>query len=418
MKHTLIRVYEHESLKIGEKGFTENHFDLLARYLGDSEGEDFPYYSLIHRGIRMKQYVGVLKVGDVQIEVLPKADRCATEQDKDKWESFLLTMLQSVFRLKVNLPTKADQQIRSNRVLDVFLQHFLDEVEQLMHKGLVKAYRRVESHNTSLKGRLVMSKHLTQNMVHKERFFVEYTTYDRNHLFNRIIYRALKTIPDIAANSYTAHRAKSLAFEFPELNDVVVNSALFERLAFDRKTEDYREAMELARLILLNYMPSLNHREDNSVLALMFDMNMLWEEYVYVLLRKACRGTYKVLAQNTKRFWYSDAVGNKTIRPDIVVMDGQRCLAVLDTKWKCPKDGRPSDADLKQMFVYHKYWKTEHTALLYPGANTNMEGTFYKYDQDSSPLKCALMYLPIVAEPEHNVQLDITRIAEMFEKSC
>lgn len=70
MKHTLIRVYEHESQKIGEKGFTENHFDLLARYLGDSEGEDFPYYSLIHRGIRMKQYVGVLKVGDVQIEGL------------------------------------------------------------------------------------------------------------------------------------------------------------------------------------------------------------------------------------------------------------------------------------------------------------------------------------------------------------
>lgn len=160
MKIEPIRIFEHESLKIGEKGFTEKHLKLLSKYLGDKEGDDFPYYSLINNGVKFKQYVGVISVGDIQIEVLPKADKVAGDNDADTWESHLVEMLKAVFKMKVDLPTKAEQQIRRNHVLDVFLDHFMDEVENILHIGLVKTYRRVESNNTALKGRLVMTKHI------------------------------------------------------------------------------------------------------------------------------------------------------------------------------------------------------------------------------------------------------------------
>ncbi len=404
MKEPII-VYEHESLRVNEKGFTYDHLKSLSKFLGNKGEDDFPYYSLINNGVKFRHYVGVISVGNIQIEVLPKADRKVKKgeeemnenDEKHLWEEHLLEMLRVVYKLKVSRSTKADQQIKHSRVLDVFLNHFMDEVEHIMHVGLVKAYRRVEDNRTSLKGRLIMSKHIVKNLVHQERFYVDYTTYDRNHILNRLLYKTLRVIQDITASNDIILRAKTLMFEFPELNDIVISEALFNRLNFDRKTEDYRYAIDLVRMILLNYMPNMTYNRNNNVVALMFDMNKLWEEYVYITLRRQLTD-YTVLAQNIKEFWRSDSnkIGEKTIRPDIVIKKGDTCVAVLDTKWKIPQDGKPSDSDLKQMYVYHKYWETNYTALLYPGDYDKVEGHFIGNKGElEDPAKCCMFFLPI-----------------------
>ena len=180
-----------------------------------------------------------------------------------------------------------------------------------------------------------MTKHIVKNIVHKERFYVDYTTYDRNHLFNRLLYKTLKVIPDIASGNYSVQRAKALMFEFPEVDDINVSDATFNHICFDRKTEDYREAIELAKMILLNYMPNMRYCRGNSVLALMFDMNKLWEQYVYVLLKRSLRDDgLKVTAQNRRDFWMSEDVGVKIVRPDIVVSLGQNHVRVSERTTK------------------------------------------------------------------------------------
>lgn len=408
----LIRVYEHESLKVDKETFKEEHLRLLSKFLGEKVGDDAPF-SLIHNGVKFRQFVGVISVGDLQIEVLPKADKNAGDAQKNIWESHLMEMLKVVYKLKVKLPSKADQQVKRSPVLDVFLDRFMDEVEHLMHIGLVKAYRRIEDNRNALKGRLVMSKHIIKNLVHKERFYVEYTTYDRNHIFNRLLYKALRVIPNISTRSYTHSRAKTLMFEFPELNDVVVTDALFSRLSYDRKTEDYREAIELAKLILLNYMPNLTYQRGNNVFALMFDMNRLWEEYVFIILRRQLKD-YTVLAQNSKLFWLSSTYNkNKPIRPDILVMKEKKCVAVLDTKWKCPDNTKPSDADLKQMYVYHDYWNTDRTALIYPGNSEKVEGHFIKDKEETA--ECSMLFLPIKSESDPQF-LDVENLVNWLQK--
>jgi len=51
---------------------------------------------------------------------------------------------------------------------------------------------------------------------------------------------------------------------------------------------------------------------------------------------------------------------------------------VLDTKWKTPRDGRPDDSDLKQMYAYNLQFGASHSYLLYPqtGEDTDIEGSF------------------------------------------
>lgn len=393
MSLNVIQIYEHESLKVGTDGFTKTHLELLDKFRGEKDDEAFNFYSLIHNGVKFKQYVGVLSVGDLQIEVLPKVDKYTTDEKKDLWRKNLLRMLKVVYKLKVSIPSDAElKQQKSIAILDVFIQRFLDEVEILMHRGLVKTYRRVEGNCKALKGRLILSKHISQNIIHQERFYVSYTTYDRNHVLNRILYKALRSISDITNNAYTKNRAASLMFNFPELLDIQIDEALFQKLAYDRKTEDYRFAIELARLLLLHYMPDLRSGNHNKVLALMFDMNKLWEEYMYVTLRKKLVN-WSVKAQDKKDFWQGDN-GKKTIRPDIVIKNGNKCKLIIDAKWKCPKDDLPSDADLKQMYVYHKYWDTKKTVLLYPSWDGNRHMLAGKFANDNG-LKCCMVFMPI-----------------------
>lgn len=413
MPNKIIQVFEHESLKLGQKdGFEGRELKLLQKFRGDKGDEEFHFYSLINNGVKFKQFVGVLCVGDLQIEVLPKVDKYSSGKDDEYgvWHNNLLAMLKAVYKLKVEVPSQAEQKlIHSNSILDVFIQRFLDEVERLLHIGLVKSYRRVEDNCRALKGKLLVDKQITKNFAHKERFFVNYTTYDYNHVCNRIIYKALHLIPYITDSSYIKARANTLRFEFPELNDIAIEEGLFNRMEFNRKTEEYRFSMELAKLLLLHYMPNLSNGKNEKVLALMFDMNRLWEEYVFIMLKRQLPD-YHVTAQNTKQFWHSDSVGAKIIRPDIVVMKDGHCVAVLDTKWKCPKDDKPSDADLKQMYTYHKYWDTKYTALIYPGSSSDVIGYFEKDNEE-----CRMIYLPIATEQGHNF-LDMEGLKEYIQE--
>ena len=386
-----IVIFEHQIIRVGEQNFTKAHLKLLEKFRGDYEDEKFNYYSLIHNGVKFKHYVGVLNVGGLQIEVLPKTDNSIANENK--WRGHLLKMLNAVYKLQTDAPSNALQQLKDSSVLDVFLQRFLDEVDKLLHIGLIKTYRKEKGNRNALKGKIVWNKHLAKNMVHPERFYVNYTTYDQNHIMNRILYKTLLTIPNVTQNSDIVNKAKGLAFEFPELMDITVTDNIFTAMHFDRKSDGYQNAIGISKLILLNYMPD-GQVPQNNVLALMFDMNKLWEEYIYVVLKRKLSNKV-VRAQEGKQFWE-----RKTIEPDIVIYDqsGKKPLLVIDTKWKCPIDSSPNDADLKQMFVYHLYWHVSNTVLLYPDIGRQpFSGKFQKTSNqiDFSGLTCHMMYFPI-----------------------
>ena len=68
----------------------------------------------------------------------------------------------------------------------------------------------------------------------------------------------------------------------------------------------------------------------------------------------------KVKEQNRIPFWET-----RGLRADIVVETADKKF-VIDTKWKVLKDNKPSDSDLKQIFVYNLHYNTDLSILLYP----------------------------------------------------
>lgn len=388
-----ITVFEHQILKQGQKidgiTFKSSILEAMQVYHGE---KGVPYYSLIDKGVKFNSFVGVIQVGNTTIEVLPKADK---NEDKSQWRNVLIGMLQAVGLFTIHAPSTSSLHTKSNSILDLYFELFVYEVEGLLHKGLVKQCRKTEGQQKSLKGALQFNKHIQYNLIHKERFYVNHTVYDKEHALHKILYKALLLLKKINTNNMLGSRIGNLLLDFPEMPHVKITESLFDKLSYNRKTENYRHAIEIARLLLLNYHPDLSKgRKD--VLALMFDMNLLWEQFVYASIRRFKVEGLTITAQTSKYFWKPDKGNRSTIRPDIVINKGREDCVVLDTKWKNLKGTNPSPDDLRQMFVYHKYYKALKVALVYPGANNSViTGKYYnELDSHLSDMECSLIALP------------------------
>nr|WP_315424289.1 hypothetical protein [uncultured Pedobacter sp.] len=338
-----------------------------------------PFFTVTRGGIRFCQWVGVIKVLDLTVEILPKADKgdnFKSEKEQQKWQSILIDMLRICRRLDTPSVSEASLKLKSNAILDLYIERFINDVNYLLNTGLVKKYRREEINSTALKGRLLLQKHITKNIVHQERFYISKTTYDKDHLLHQILAKAIKILPLICNNQYLVSRCYQLQLNFPEVRDLKVDAATFDKLVFDRKSESYKPAIEIAKLLLLNYRPDISSGSSHSI-AILFDMNKLWEEYIYRMLVKGNDGTLTIHNQRSTKFWTHKSA-TRYLKPDIVIETKEGKYIVIDTKWKNIFNDVKNIAmdDLRQMFAYHHYFDSSKCFLLYPGMDNVKEGEF------------------------------------------
>lgn len=86
----IFRVFEHAKLRIGQLNhdkieFTQGHYNDLVKF-NDIYGNK--YLTIRRREICFRSYVGVIQIGDLAIEILPKADN--VREDKYKWQNALI----------------------------------------------------------------------------------------------------------------------------------------------------------------------------------------------------------------------------------------------------------------------------------------------------------------------------------------
>ncbi|QJP34338.1 restriction endonuclease [Nonlabens sp. Ci31] len=400
-KPNSISVFEYESIThVKGKRFYNAKFSkvIYESFLSFHEREpNTPFFDLIHNGVRFKNYVGAIQIGKTTIEVLPKAGK---NENRQEWQHVLLTMLKTCHLLTAKESGSASLKLRANSVLELYFELFLNEVEALIRRGLIKKYSKQQGQQRALKGALVFSQQLSKNLVHKERFFTLHTIYSKDHLIHQILNEALFVISIISTDSNLADKMGRVRSLFPEVSRVKVNATLFERIVLSRKHKPYQKVLSIAKLILLNYRPDIKAgRKD--LLAIMFDMNRLWEEYVLQILRKGNDGSWQIKGQESQLFWR-----RKTIRPDIV-LEKEGVKYVIDTKWKVIDSNRPSDADLKQMYVYNHHWNAQQSMLLYPndGFQTYNSGKFELPYLDKGHHSCKLGFVHVIKESSLNLQM-------------
>jgi 5-methylcytosine-specific restriction enzyme subunit McrC len=407
---SMLTVFEHQTIRLNELvsgvKFEAEMLGAMQRFFGE---DGIPYYSLAHNGIRFCEYVGVIQIGNLTIEILPKSDR---EGGKSDWRKVLIGMLKAIGLLQIQAPTSSILRIKPNSILDLYIELFIDETENLFHSGLIKKYRKVSGNCTALKGNLLFHKNIQHNLVHQERFYVRHTVYEMKHILNAILYKTLVLLKRINTHPGLISRIGSLLLDFPEQEDLTVSEVTFSKIIFDRKNKAYRSAVEIARLLLLNYHPDVNRGNEN-VLALMFDMNLLWEQFVYVSIRdhiKMIDKRYTITKQTFKYFWKPQRGNRSFMKPDIVISHYDLGNIVLDTKWKILNSYNPSPEDLRQLYVYHEFFAAKRVALIYPNKVKLNKGFYYTKDNLPGEKECAVMGIQVESDPirwQRNITLAV-----------
>lgn len=406
MANKVIQVFEHQTLYYHKEykgvSFDKKHFDALAKL---NVLHDNKYFTLIHKGIKFSQYVGVVQIDNLTIEILPKAD--SDVRDTGVWRDALIDMLRVTRKFKVSRVGQADVNKQSIHLLDIYFDWFLRELETLIRRGLIKKYYQETGNVNALKGKLEFAGHISKNLIHKERFYTTHQIYDRDHTIHQILNQALLIIAEVSKGTYLYPKCKKVQLDFPEVELIKCTVATFERLTLNRKSQPYQKAIEIARLIILNYAPNISSGSER-MLALLFDMNSLWEEYILIQLKKACIGTaFRVEGQRSKRFW-----GSTTVRPDIVLTEDGETKMIIDTKWKQIDGNKPSATDLRQMYVYNDHWQSRSSLLLYPGHQSEKlhYKPFHFPDHSCGVLKVTVM--------DRHRKLDGGMGAALLQKVC
>lgn len=383
IKKNFIQVFEYQKLKFTDNNdFSKTHFEAMVKF---NEKNGNKYFTPVYNGVQFNSYVGVIQIGGLTIEILPKADT-HLDPDKSLWQSILLNMLKVCKHIQVDKVSETGLKRKNNSILEIYFEMYLNELQKLIQQGLIKKYRKIENNQNALRGKLMFSQNIRKNLVHKEKFYCEHQVYDKNHLIHQILLKGLLVLSDLVSSKLN-DKVKRLLYIFGEYSTLEVNAKTFEKLKLDRKSNPYQRSLDIAKMLILNYSPNLNSG-NQQMLTLLFDMNKLWEEYIFRILYKNY-SDLDIAPQNSELFWE-----NKKIRPDIVITKGKEKY-VIDTKWKIINNDSPSDEDLKQMFTYNLHWDSTKTMLLYPKIN-QVDSAFGTYHYNNLGNQCKLGFINLI----------------------
>ncbi|WP_046759150.1 McrC family protein [Kordia jejudonensis] len=376
----LIQVFEHETLRVGASYinmnddavvFTRAHLNALRDFNTRYESS---FFKIQEKSVKFSSYVGVVQIEDVIIEILPKIDKVS--DDKRLWRDVLIHILKITEDFKIRQTDTASVRAQRVHLLDIFFEAYIKEVRTLVRKGLIKKYISAASNKNVLKGRLQFEKHCTKNLIHKTRFFTTQHQYTTAHALHFILAKALQIIASKNKGTELYKNCQKLLLHFPEFKHKTLTKKDLESVKITRKNAYYEKAIQLAKVIILNLGPDIVDGKQEMI-ALLFDMNALWEKYVLKALKRE-KYQHKDLEveKNPKCIWKTN-----TLKPDIVIYKGEDTY-ILDTKWKILKNTKtPGSEDIRQIYTYCKFWNSKRGVLIYPSHQT-VKFDFHNYEND------------------------------------
>lgn len=375
MKPNILTVREFEVIK--KENLEEINFNLFENFIEENSGDDveerlsdFLRISS-HKGVKVIQpqnYVGVINIDNkVQIEILPKIDI----GDDNELRKLFLKMLSSLKEFKGKSFKNAQLNDSKLPIYEVFIQMYLNEVQELLKKGLKSDYLTIEGNLTFFKGKFLINQHLKHNIIRKDRFYMAYDEFHINRPENRLIKTTLLKLNKISSNGKNQLLAKRLLAEFEMVNQSTNIDKDFSLVKKDRNAQAYQSLMTWSQVFLKNKSFSTFKGTEN-VNALLFPMEKIFESYISKQLKNISSNYsgYKIETQKQTQYLF-DEPRKFRLKPDIYISMNSNPYKVLDIKWKrlntdFKNNYGISQADMYQMYAYAYKYNVENIVLIYP----------------------------------------------------
>ncbi len=360
--------------------------------------------------IQFTGYVGVLRSPrGFQIEVLPKTGK-HSNGDVVGTRQLLVRMLMCMRNFKHYKTSVAALEKVKMPLLEVYIRLFLLAVEAVVRRGLRSDYVANQDNLFALRGKLLWSQHLKQNIVRRDRFFTEHDEFSPNRPENRLLHSALKRVLKISRSAENQKLARELGFVFNEIVESTDIAKDFQKVRLDRGMEYYEPSLDWAKLLLNNQSP-LTGTGKSEAISLMFPMAALFEAYVAKHLRAKLNDGFHLKEQVRSKNMVKHKVNGVDqewflLKPDLLIHNGDpaKPALIMDTKWKLldsnKSDGTNkydlSQADFYQLFAYGQYYLggVGDLVLIYPKTDSFSEPLpVFSFD-DKKPSQLRLWVVP------------------------
>jgi 5-methylcytosine-specific restriction enzyme subunit McrC len=386
-----ITLFEYESLPYSDSRLSSNsnHLDLIDQ-LNQSNGE---LLTLHRNGLQAKQYVGLIQVRDLSIEILPKMyrDGLTEAAQVEHAQRNLLYLLHYCYDIPIYESEIAHMQSRKANWFEILTFMFTRTLQDIFKKGAQKQYISVEENLPYFKGKCLIQKHIAVNSFKKHLFYVNYDEFSPDIQLNQVL---KFVVNKLKLRSQDLENRRNLHILDQEMDDIslVSNPApLLDKVIFTRLNENYRPVFNLAKMFIEGNVVETSVGSTGAF-AFTFDMNLLFERFIARFLKEHREsilpdhlqncGIYsqaggKELARNSKDgkvFW---------LRPDILLEEKGQAKLIIDTKYKkLKKEDRKlgiSISDMYQMAAYASRYCCSNIILLYPRTAGGNEAILEEY---------------------------------------
>jgi 5-methylcytosine-specific restriction enzyme subunit McrC len=346
-----------------------------------------------------QQWVGVIQIPGLQVEILPKIDVRNHEDERG-------TNSEPIYDARKNLlymlAIAGDVPIRSRDVArltsrraplsETLAAIFADRLLRELLRGLERNYLLREENLRTYKGKLLLSRHIAKNAGHRERFYCSFDEFSDDTFMNRVFKAACKVLLGATRTPHTEDTLRHCLLVLEHVQDITSTSYLFDRVVINRQNERFRDVFNFCRLILSGKSPTAQAGQESSF-TLLFDMNQVFERFIAAFLKKRVlvnMQNYQLYPQartQRRHLMHSVRGGVLPLKPDLLLRNPSGCHLVIDTKWKRltgAKGGRGgiSNADLYQLYAYTQRYGCQQSMLLYPKVSGISEQDFHALDEN------------------------------------
>lgn len=378
--------YDWLSVGSEENEITLSEYRNLCLYLKKNIGNKSIVYD--YNRIKFINYVGIIKVNNLIIEILPKI---SLSNDIIKDREILMFILSKCNKLSVDIKELLNSNILKNSLLDILAKVFSKKLLNELQKGLYREYVSKEEALSMIKGKILISKSIKENTINKNKMNCKYDEFTEDNLFNAILKRAINVILFSIKNDDVKKELNIINNIFNDVSDIYVPNNIILNYKLNRMNNRFLECFTLAKLILLNSSMDKSLGKENGF-SILFEMNYLYEEYVGVLLKEVFNDTNINININTQEksrylLWNTLKERNEiALKPDIVIYKDNKPKIIIDTKWKSATiDGKEvyTQGDIYQMYAYiTTYEECQQCILLYPKINENIKHSEWILNDD------------------------------------
>lgn len=285
-------------------------------------------------------------------------------------------------------------------LLAVLAIEFAARLRAVIAAGLVRGYREADHAAPYLRGRLRTADQLRDVAAHAfpTVFHVTESVFDLDAPWNQI--------PKAVADALARHprlptpvRADVAAAATPlaDLTPAAPTDDLFAAAAREPRAGAYTALLALCRT-LRDGLAAADGAAGTG--AFLIDLGRAFERTLAAGLADHIGTAWAVEAHP------GFALGDLTLRPDVVVRRRGEARWVLDAKWKRPG---PDPADLHQVLAYATVCGVTRVALVYPGRR------FARRTLAAGPVTVALVRLPVVGSADE-LAAGLARLARLVRR--